>query len=206
MRFLFILVFVFFIVGCQRETFNESWTKEQAPDEYHVLFETSKGEFLVEVKREYSPKAADRFYQLVKHNYFDNGVFYRVVKGYVAQFGNTDLEIMEKWRQTKVPDEEVKLKNTRGTLSFAQYGKESRDLEVFINLKDNPTLDTVLTEGVKGFPAFGKVVKGMEVVDKLNSRYGDRPMQNQDLYSNRRSFYRSFPDIDKIIKAELVEP
>src|SRR5690606_13180827 len=195
----------FFIVGCQRETFNESWTKEQAPDEYHVLFETSKGEFLVEAKREYSPKAADRFYQLVKHDYFDNGVFYRVVKGYVAQFGNTDLEIMEKWRQTKVPDEEVKLKNTRGTLSFAQYGKESRDLEVFINLKDNPTLDTVLTEGVKGFPAFGKVVKGMEVVDKLNSRYGDRPMQNQDLYSNRSSFYRSFPDIDKIIKVELVE-
>ena len=201
-RFLVLLSFITF--ACADRTFDPEWTKVQAPEIFVARFETTKGNFDVEVRREYSPHAADRFYQLVKSKYFDNGIFYRVVPDFVAQFGNTDAKEMEQWRKVPLPDERVKLKNSRGTLSFARTGRQTRDLEVFINLQSNPVLDTLQQDGVIGFPAFGKVVKGMEVVDKLYGGYAEKPMQDGRLYTNRAAFQKKFDRLDMILKAYIL--
>lgn len=183
--------------------FKPEWATEQAPETFTASFETTKGTFEIEVKRNLSPKAADRLYQLVKRGYYDNAIFYRVVPGFVAQFGNTDTLVMNQWRKVKIPDESVTQGNKKGTVSFARSGKETRDLELFINLNDNPVLDTLYFEGVKGFPAFGKVTKGMETVEKLYSGYGETTMSNENLYLNPSGFLQTYPKLDKIVKAYL---
>jgi len=186
---------------CSGPKFNPDWTKERAPQTFTAHFETTKGNFDIEVTRQYSPKAADRFYQLVKHGYYDNAMFYRVVPDFVAQFGNTDQGQMQQWQSVKIPDEPVVLKNTEGTVSFAREGKDSRGAELFINLQDNPKLDTINFEGVRGFPAFGKVVKGMDVVRALYSGYGEKTMDDYELmYRDRGAFLRAYPKLD-LIKA-----
>ncbi len=200
------LIVIFIILsGCRDRTFDPDWIKITAPENFTALFETSKGSFEVEVHRQYSPHAADRFYQLVKSGYFDNGVFYRVVPDFVAQFGNTHLTEMNQWRKFTIPDEPVRLKNLRGTLSFARTGPQTRDLEVFINLQNNPVLDTLQQDGVTGFPAFGQVVSGMDVVDKLYSGYAEKPMQDGRLYTDRGAFRKKFNRLDGIIKAYIIE-
>ncbi len=204
MRLILVLAITFLVLGCKND-FEPSWAKEAAPEKFVAEFETTKGSFTIGVTRKYSPKAVDRFYQLVKNGYFENGIFYRVVDDYVAQFGNTDVATMENWRQFKIPDEPVVLQNKRGTISFARHGKESRDLEVFINLRDNETLDTINIDGVVGYPAFGQVINGMDVVDKLYSKYGERTMSDPDLYTDRAGFLKSFPELDRITKATIIE-
>lgn len=197
---------VLILAACSKPSFNPELTKEQAPETFSARFETTKGDFEIAVERKHSPNAADRFYQLVKHGYYDNGIFYRVVDGFVAQFGNTDSAEMAQWRKFKVADEPVKLSNTKGTVSFAREGKDSRDLELFINLEDNPKLDTIDFEGVRGFPAFGKVTKGMDVVEKLYSGYGETTMENyENMYLDRALFYKTYPKLDLITKAYLVD-
>ena len=201
MRFIVIFTMLL-LVSCDKPKFSPEWTKETAPGTYTAVFETTKGDFEITVERKYSPNAADRFYQLVKHGYFDNGIFYRVVDGFVAQFGNTDSAEMAQWRKVKVLDEPVKLSNTKGTISFARDRKDSRDLELFINLEGNPKLDTLDFEGVRGFPAFGKVTKGMAVVQSLYSGYGEATMENyENMYVNRALFYKTYPKLDLIKKA-----
>lgn len=192
-------------IGCKESAFKMEWTKEQSPVTFTARFETTKGNFEIEVHRDWSPKAADRLYQLIKHGYYDNAIFYRVVPGFVAQFGNTDPQSRKDWQSVKVPDEPVSHGNQRGTISFARFGKDSRDLEMFINLEDNPVLDTLDFEGVKGFPALGNVTKGMEVVDRLYSGYGESTMADGSLYVDRELFYRSYPKLDIIKKAYLME-
>lgn len=199
--FLFISVI---LIGCKKESFDAAWTQEQAPEVYKARFETTKGNFEIVVTRNWSPNAADRLYQLLKHNYYDNAIFYRVVPDFVAQFGNTNTAQMNQWKSVPIPDEAVKHSNIRGTISFARSGKDSRDLEIFINLDDNTTLDTLAYEGVKGFTPLGKVEKGMEVVDALYSGYGETPMGNPNLYLNRNLFYQTYPKLDLIIKAYLI--
>jgi len=201
---IFILLAVL-LSGCADPKFKKQWTNEKSPENFTATFETTKGEFDIEVKRDWSPKAADRFYQLVKHGYYDNAIFYRVVPGFVAQFGNTDTLQMNQWRSVKIPDEEVRLANKKGTVSFARLGKESRDLELFINLNDNPVLDTLNFENVKGFPAIGNVTKGIDVVQQLYSGYGENTMSDDNLYLNRALFYQSWPKLDLIKKAYLTE-
>ncbi len=202
---LFILLSVM-ATGCKESSeFNTAWTKEQAPEIFTAKFETTKGDFEIEVTRSWSPLAADRFYQLIKHGYYDNAIFYRVVPDFVAQFGNTNTEVMNDWQSVKVPDEPVKHSNKRGTISFARFGKDSRDLEVFINLQDNTVLDTLDFEDVKGFPTLGTVTKGMEVVDALYSGYAEETMSDSNLYQNRTLFYQTFPKLDLIKKAYLIE-
>ena len=202
MKSLFALLLLF-LVGCADSNFKKEWTAEKAPDTFTATFETTKGNFDIEVKRDWSPKAADRLYQLVKHGYYDNAIFYRVVPGFVAQFGNTDTAAMNQWRSVKVPDEPVLHGNAKGTVSFARFGKETRDLELFINLNDNPVLDTLDFEGVKGFPAVGRVSSGMKTVEELYGGYGENTMSDDDLYLNREGFYRSYPKLDLIKKAYL---
>ena len=163
-------------VSCTKPIFKSKWVKQNSPEKFIVKFETTKGNFEIEVVREWSPKAADRFYQLVKHHFYNNTLFYRVVPKFVAQFGNSDTATTSKWKNFKVADEKVIYGNKKGSISFARGGKETRGRELFINLHDNSFLDTLSYEGVKGFPAFGNVTKGMEVIDSIYGGYGDNTM------------------------------
>jgi homoserine O-acetyltransferase len=198
-------LFIVLFISCSPAIFKSEWTKEMAPAVFMARFETSKGNFDIEVTRKLSPKAVDRFYQLVKYNYFDNGLFYRVNPGFVAQFGNSDRKTYEKWYAIKVPDEVVIQGNKRGTLSFGRGGKESRSADLYINLSDNFRLDTLNYNEVRGFPTFGEVVKGMNVVDSLYSGYADTTMEKLDImYADRDKFLEEFPQIDTLKKVYLV--
>ncbi|HUQ95368.1 MAG TPA: peptidylprolyl isomerase [Bryobacteraceae bacterium] len=138
------------------------------PDAYRVKLETSKGAMVIEVRKEWSPRAAERFYELVNAHYYDGTRFHRVIRGFVAQFGiHPDPKQGHLWRDLRFPDEPVKLSNKRGTVAFAHSGPHTRAVQVFLNLRDNPTLDK------QSFPAFGKVVEGMDVADRLAFLYGE---------------------------------
>lgn len=198
-----LLLSIFF--ACTKPAFDADWTKEKAPAVFKARFETTKGNFEIEVERKHSPAAADRFFQLVSHGYYDNAIFYRVLPQYIAQFGNTNEAVMRQWQAFKIPDEPVLMPNKKGTVTFARHGKESRDLEVFINLNDNPELDTAVVDGVKGYPAFGRVTKGMEVVESLYSGYGERSMAAAGtMYANRSNFLQTFPNLDLIRNVYLI--
>lgn len=192
-------------VGCSQKTFNLKWTKVIAPEHYTTRFETSKGNFDIAVERKLSPNAADRFYQLVNHNFFDNSLFYRVNPGFVAQFGGNDSIAFKNWNAIKIPDEPVKQSNTKGSFSFARGGKETRTSDLFINLGDNSRLDTLLYNDVKGFPSFGTVTSGMDVVEKLYSGYADATMEHFDMMlGNRNAFLEKYPDLDVIHKVYIL--
>ena len=200
--------FIFFavLVGCSKPLFRSAWIKNVAPEKFKAKFETSKGNFEIEVIRKQSPKAVDRFFQLLKHHILDNSVFYRVVPKFVVQFGNNDSTVIKPWEEYKISDEPTFYSNTRGTLSFARGGKETRSMQLFINLIDNSRLDTIKFEGVQGFPAFGKVIKGMVVVDSIYSGYGNSPMYKLDtLNYNRYQFLKTYPKLDIIKKAYLIK-
>src|SRR5215468_12784976 len=141
---------------------NPAALNEQAPATFKVRFDTSKGLFVVEVTRAWAPKGADRFYNLVKNGFYDNVRFFRVISGFMAQFGiNGDPAIMANWRTAQIPDDPVTQSNTRGMITFATAGPNSRTSQVFINFADNSRLDQ------SGFAPFGKVISGMNVVDAL---------------------------------------
>lgn len=122
---------IVFAIGCGPKVFKTEWTKEISPEKYSARFKASKGDFDIEDERRLSPKASDRFYQLIRHNYFDNMLIYFVKPGFVAQFGTSDTLVLKNWSNTKVPDEVVVQGNKRGTLSFAMGGKESRGTDLF---------------------------------------------------------------------------
>jgi peptidyl-prolyl cis-trans isomerase A (cyclophilin A) len=196
---------VLFTTACSKPMFKSRWISEKAPETFTARFETSKGNFDIEIKRELSPAGADRLHQLVKHRFFDSVVFYRVVPKFVAQFGTSDTSLEKVWSKYKLPDEEVKTSNVRGTISYARSGKETRGTVLFINLVDNPRLDTVNYNGVKGFPVLGKVVEGMNTVDSLYNGYGGTTMNQLDtMYKNKEVFFRKFPKLDIIKKAYLI--
>lgn len=183
-----------------------AWTEEEAPEKFNVRFETSKGTIDFAVQRSWSPEAADRFYQLVRHNYFEGSVFYRVIPEFVAQFGSGDSVANSKWAKYRLKDEPVVLGNRMGTISFARSGPNTRGGDLFINLMDNPRLDTLTHQNVVGFPAFGKVTVGIDVVKKIYSGYTEAPAKKLDLlYSEKAQFFEEFPKLDTIKKAYLLE-
>lgn len=206
MKKISIAFIVVLFIGCSPALFKSKWVKEIAPETYVVRFETTKGNFDIKVTRKFSPLAADRFYQLVKHQYFDNGLFYRVNPGFVAQFGGSDQTNYRNWNSIKVPDESVVQGNQRGTLSFGRGGKETRTTDLFINLDNNSRLDTIFYNDVRGFPTFGEVINGMKVIDSLHSGYADTTMSTLDLmYENRPEFIQKFPKLDLIQKVYLIK-
>ncbi len=206
MKKIAIALLVIIFIGCSPAIFKSKWTKEIAPETYVTRFETTKGNFDIKVTRKLSPMAADRFYQLVKHRYFDNGMFYRVNPGFVAQFGSSDQTNYRDWNNIKVADESVLQGNQRGTLSFGRGGKETRTTDLFINLGDNSRLDTIFYNDVRGFPTFGKVVNGIAVVDSLYNGYADTTMSSLDMmYENRAAFTKKFPKLDSIHKVYLIK-
>ena len=193
-------------MGCSPTIFKSKWTKEVAPATYLVRFETTKGDFDIKVKREWSPKAADRFHQLVSYNYFDASIFYRVLPKFVAQFGSSDLRKQRAWKSYKILDENVLLENTKGTLSFARSTKETRGTDLYINLENNSRLDTLNYNDVVGFPAFGKVIKGMDVVLQIYSGYEAASAKKLNLmYSDRVKYLEEFPKLDLIQKVYFLK-
>ena len=176
-----------------------------APETFKAQFDTSKGKFTVEVTRSLAPNGADRFYNLVKSGYFTGVEFFRVVPGFMCQFGiHGDPNVSAKWRDANIADDPVKGSNTRGTLTFATAGPNTRTTQLFINFADNTSLDG------QGFSPFGKVVEGMDVVDKINGEYGDGPPggngPNQGEIQMEGNAYlkKEFPNLDYIKSATIV--
>ena len=183
---------------------NPAALREQAPATYKVRFETTKGAFVVEVTRAWAPRGADRFYNLVKNGFYDNVRFFRVISGFMVQFGiNGDPAIMANWRTAQIPDDPVTQSNTRGMITFATAGPNSRTSQVFINFADNARLDQ------SGFAPFGKVVSSMNVVDSLNAEYGEGAPRgrgpDQSRLQSEGNVYlaKEFPRMDYIKKATI---
>ena len=180
--------------------------QETAPDIYRVRFETTKGAFVIEVTREWSPLGADRFYNLVKIDFYNDTAFFRVIKNFIVQFGISGEPVINQvWRELTLKDEEVLHSNLRGYVSFAKLqNPDSRTTQIFINLADrNRFLDKL------GFPPFGRVVEGLEVVDSLYAGYGGPedggPRQEAIRQQGNRYLNKLFPKMDYVIKAEIVE-
>ena len=201
-----LLLTMLFLHSCTKPVFKSKWIGERAPETFVTRFETSKGSFDLLITRSSSPHAVDRYYQLAKHHFYDNGIFYRVVPGFVAQFGISDTVKITQWQKYKVPDEAVLKGNGKGTLSFATDGKETRSTELFINLRNNTRLDTANMKGVIGFPTFGSVTRGMAVVDSLYAGYGNGVFDKLDtMYSNRPRFLAIFPKLDLIQRVYILK-
>ena len=186
---------------------NPASLKLQAPAVFSAKFTTSKGDFVVEVTRAWSPRGADRFYNLVKYHFFDGAAFFRVLPGFVAQFGISPRpDVAHVWEDAKILDDPVTQTNARGTLTFATAGPNTRTTQLFINLADNTNLDSM------GFSPFGKVVSGMDVVDKFYSEYGEGapngngPDQGRIQHEGKAYLEKSFPLLDTIKIAVIVPP
>jgi peptidyl-prolyl cis-trans isomerase A (cyclophilin A) len=206
MRWLLYFFLLFIILSCHRAAFSPKWISQRAPEHFSAVFETSKGSFTIEATREWSPMAVDRFYSQIKHGYYNHIVFYRVRPGYVAQFGADDTARIKQWGNYKIPDEPVRKANERGTVSFATDGKETRGSDIFINLRNNsPRLDTIVSNGVKGYPGIAVVTTHMEVIDSLYSGYGDGVFSKYDtLLHNKKAFLEFYPKLDSIKRVFLV--
>jgi peptidyl-prolyl cis-trans isomerase A (cyclophilin A) len=171
---------------------------EQAPASYKAKFDTSKGPFVVEVHRDWAPKGADRFYNLVKNGFFDDTRFFRVVPDFMVQFGiNGDPNIQKNWQNANITDDPVKQSNKRGYVTFATRGPNTRTTQMFINFKDNAGLDR------QGFAPFGEVVTGMDIVDKITSQYGEKPNQGSIQAEGNAYLNKEFPKLDYIKKATI---
>jgi peptidyl-prolyl cis-trans isomerase A (cyclophilin A) len=184
---------------------NPAKLTEQAPAMFKVQFDTTKGKFVVEVTRDLSPKGADRFYNLVRSGYFKDVTFFRVIPGFMCQFGiHGDPAVSAKWRPASITDDPVKGSNKRGTISFATAGPNTRTTQMFINFVDNVNLDRM------GFSPFGKVIEGMDVVDKINGEYGEGaprgrgPDQGRIQDEGNAYLRKDFPNLDYIKSATIL--
>jgi len=171
---------------------------EAAPAVFKVRFDTSKGPIVIEVHRDWAPIGADRFYELVKAGFYDDARFFRIVKGFTVQFGiNKDPQIEAKWREQAIDDDPVRQGNTRGTVTFATRGPNTRTTQLFINLGNNQALDG------QGFAPFGQVVQGMDLVDRLYDGYGEAPQQPRIELDGNHYLEHDFPQLDFIKTAKL---
>ena len=185
-------------VACGRSKDATATPAGPAPDSFRVTFATNRGTFVVEATRAWAPNGADRFYALAKSGFFDDNRFFRVLPGYIAQFGiNDQKKVNERWDDQPIPDDPRKETNARGTIVFTTNGANSRSHQLFINLKDNPKLDA------QGFVPFGRVVSGMEVVDSLYDDYGDAPQQRLISTLGNNYLLRMFPKLDYLTTAKV---
>jgi len=200
MRVLLVATFALLLSACQKDE------TVLVPDVFRVKFTTSQGDFVVEATKSWAPRGVDRFHELLRMHYFNEGRFFRVVPGFVAQFGvHKDYDIHDRWRKYFILDDPPQQKNLRGTLAFAQSEPNTRATEIFINLADNPALDA------QNFTPFAKVVAGMEVVDKLYSGYGEMRPEGKFIDPNRvengANAYLEphFPKMDYIQRTEILK-
>lgn len=172
---------------------------EKAPESFKAQFETTKGKFTIEVTRSLAPNGADRFYNLVRSGYFKDIAFFRVVPGFMVQFGiHGDPAISAKWRAANITDDPVKTSNKPGYVTFATAGPDTRTTQLFINYGDNGFLDG------QGFSPFGKVIEGMDVVNKINSDSRERPNQGAIQGAGNSYLKKGFPNLDYIQSASIV--
>jgi len=180
---------------------------QRAPDVFRAAFTTTKGDFTIEVYRNWSPLGADRLYQLIKTGFFDNNCLFRVQKNYVVQFGIGDnREVNFFWDRHPISDEPVKAGNLKGTISYARDGADTRTSQIFINMKDNPKLDTVNYNGTRGFPPVAKIISGFETVEKFYGEYGFEPANHQDsaMVEGNAFWKRKYVELDYIINAKIM--
>lgn len=171
----------------------------KAPEKFDVKFETTRGDFVVQVDRAWAPLGADRFYNLVKHGYFTGAAFFRVVPGFIVQFGlSADPAVNRAWRNANIKDDSVTQSNKRGTITFATAGPNTRTTQLFINFANNGGLDR------QGFAPFGSVVSGMDVVDKIYSGYGEQPDQGAITAQGAAYLQKNFPNLDTVKSATVV--
>ncbi len=175
----------------------------KSPDLYRVKFETTKGDFVIEVHRDWAPNGSDRFHELVEAKFYDGVKFFRVIDGFMVQFGiSGDPAITSEWREKTIADDPVVKSNTRGFVTFAKTGlPDSRTTQLFINFADNSQLDS------KGFAPFAEVVSGMDVVDALNKEYGATPSDYQpEIQAQGNAFLeQKFPNLDAVKTARVVK-
>src|SRR5881397_3863288 len=178
---------------------------QQAPDSFRARFSTTKGDFVIAVHRAWAPHGVDRFYNLVRSGYYDGVRFFRVIPGFMAQFGiHGGPTVSAIWRDRRIPDDPVRQSNVRGMISFATAGPSTRTVQMFINYRDNSRLDGM------GFAPFGRVVEGMDVVDRLYAGYGEGAPQGrgpqQDRIQAEGNAYlgREFPKLDSVRRARVV--
>src|SRR5947209_441643 len=181
------------------------WAKGAAPELFFVKVETTQGDFVIEAHRSWAPHGVDRLYDLVNAGFFDDSRFFRVRANYIAQFGIAgDPGMAELWRDRTIPDDPVRQSNRRGFVAFAMTGPNTRATQLYINLRDNPQLDA------QGFAPVGRVITGLEVLDKLYAGYGEGAgggmrggKQAKMLAGGNAYVDREFPRLDKLLKAAL---
>ena len=198
-------------MGPPLEKSTSSSTKDEAvnlgdtPPHFQVKFETSKGDFVVEVHSHWSPNGASHFYELVKNGFYDDCRFFRVLPDFMVQWGiNGDPKVNAKWHDANIPDDrptgENKKSNLRGFITYAKTGApNSRSTQLFINYADNSRLDS------QGFTPFGQVIEGMDVVEKINAKHREEPQQDQINARGNEYLNEKFRDLDFIKKATLVD-
>jgi peptidyl-prolyl cis-trans isomerase A (cyclophilin A) len=184
-----------------RNLLDPSTLKATAPAVYKAKFTTTQGDFVIQVTRAWAPIGADRFYNLVRGKFFDGAPFFRVIPGFMAQFGlNPDPKVSAAWTNQNLMDEPVKESNKRGFVTFAKSGMpNSRTTQLFINYGDNSRLDA------DGFAPFGEVIEGMDVVEKFYSGYGDNPSTQGAIQQIGKSWIdKNMPKVDSIKMAVIV--
>ncbi|MCA9061587.1 MAG: peptidylprolyl isomerase [Planctomycetaceae bacterium] len=187
------------LLSTVRSSFAADEEKKPVPEKFRVKMETSKGDVVIEVHRSLAPRGADRFHELVTSGYYDECRFFRVVPGFVVQWGmNGDPGVNREWKSRKIADDPVKASNRRGTITFATSGPNSRTTQLFINYGDNSRLDAM------GFAPFGRVVEGMEVVENITSQYGEQPQQPSIDALGNDYLKKQFPKLDYIRKATIL--
>jgi cyclophilin family peptidyl-prolyl cis-trans isomerase len=188
-----------------RDPHHPLWNRP-APEVYRVQIDTTKGKILMEINRSLAPRGADRFYHLVETGFYDGSRFYRVIKGRFAQFGIAgDPSIASIWQNNRFPDDPVRTSNVRGTFAYAMTGPDARTTQIYINTGDQ------IRQDADGFAPFGKVIEGMDVVDRLYSEYGEtsgggmRAGKQGKLFEEGSAYLdREYPLLDKLLKATIV--
>jgi peptidyl-prolyl cis-trans isomerase A (cyclophilin A) len=192
------------VAGQGEKLRNPAALTAQAPATFRANFDTSKGSFVIEVNREWAPQGADRFYNLVQNGFYDEVRFFRVISGFMVQFGiHGTPAVQAAWRGAQIKDDPVKQSNRRGYVTFATAGPNTRTTQIFINFGDNAGLDK------QGFAPFGQVVSGMDVVDKIYSGYGEGaprgkgPDQGRIQTEGNAYLNKEFPQLDYIKSARI---
>jgi peptidyl-prolyl cis-trans isomerase A (cyclophilin A) len=183
---------------------NPAALREQAPAQFKAKFDTTKGVFVLDVHRNWAPNGVDRFYNLVKNGFYDNVRFFRVISGFMVQFGiSGDPKLSAPWREARIKDDPAVQSNKRGYITYAMAGPNTRTTQVFINFSDNASLDS------QGFSPFGRVIQGMEVVDKLNAQYGEGaprgrgPDQGRLQTEGNAYLMKDFDKLDYVTRATI---
>ena len=184
---------------------SDAHWQRPAPERFRARFETTKGVFVVEMERALAPLGVDHFYALATAGYFDDARFHRVVPNFIVQFGIAgDPAVTATWKDRAIGDDSVRTSNVRGTIAYAMTGPNTRTTQLYISLVDNTRLDA------QGFAPLGRVVEGMDVVDRIYSGYGEssgggvRAGKQQRLILEGNGYLdREFPKLDRLIRVKV---